>query len=360
MQLTAQLKLLPKSEQHKLLEQTLLRCNEACNWISSIAWERQTFKQFSLHNLVYREARERFGLGAQAVIRCIAKVADAYKLDRKVKRAFHFDGAIAFDSRLLKFGDTYVSIWTLEGRKKVSFVCGEHQRKMLATQKGESKLFLQNGTFYLHAACEIAEGTPLVPQDILGVDLGIVNLATDSDGVPYGEDVRKRRSRFHKTRRSLQRTHTKSSKRKLIRRAKKERRFSQDVNHCIAKQLVEKAKRTEQAISLETLKGIRLGNRVSRQLRRELHSWAFNDLQQKIEYKAKLAGVPVLYVEAAYTSQMCSVCGHCERSNRKSQSEFSCKSCDTQLHADHNAAMNIAAKAKVNWPNVVHPEAPTC
>jgi putative transposase len=360
MQLTAKIKLTPDGEQASLLGETLVRCNEACNWIASMAWERQTFKQFSLHKIVYKEARERFGLGAQAVIRCIAKVADAYKLDRKNKRVFQLGGAVSFDNRLLKFGETYVSIWTLEGRKKVSFVCGEHQSKMLATQKGESKLSLQDGTFYLLATCEIPEEPTLTAQGILGVDLGIENIATDSDGVSYGGDVRKRRSRFHKTRRSFQRTNTKSSKRKLSKRARKEHRFSQDVNHCIAKQLVEKAKRTEQAISVEDLKGIRLGNRVSRQLRRELHSWAFYDLQQKIEYKAKLAGVSVLYVAPAYTSQTCSVCGHCQRSNRKSQSEFSCKSCDTQLHADHNAAMNIAAKAIVNWPNVVHAESPTC
>lgn len=149
---------------------------------------------------------------------------------------------------------------------------------MLTTQQGESKLSLQDGNFYLLAACEIPEESASTPQGVLGVDLGIENIATDSDSVPYGGHVRKRRSRFHKTRRSLQRTNTKSAKRKLNKRAKKEHRFSQDVNHCIAKQLVNKAKRTEQGISLEDLKGIRLGNRVSRQLRRELHSWAFYDL----------------------------------------------------------------------------------
>jgi transposase len=62
-------------------------------------------------------------------------------------------------------------------------------------------------------------------------------------------------------------------------------------------------------------------------------------------YKAQLAGVPVAFVDPAYTSRTCSVCGHREKSNRKSQAEFQCKACGHEQHADVNAALNIRASA---------------
>lgn len=355
MKLTAKLKLLPTQEQAVLLRETQERCNQACTWISEQAWNTGTFEQYPLHKLVYREVRERFALSAQATVRAIAKVADAYKLDHKKVRTFRQEGAVAYDRRLLSYNlpPRTVSIWTLTGRICVPFVCGSYHEALLQTQKGESDLCLANGEFYLLATCERAEWPVRVPANVLGVDLGLAQLATDSDGVFYGGHVRAKRRRRNQTRQSLQRKGSQSAKRKLKRRSKKERRFAQDVNHCISKQLVAKAQRTNRAIALEDLQGIRWRARAGRELRRELHSWAFYDLRQKIAYKAQLAGVPVYTVNAAYTSQTCHLCGHRERKNRRSQSEFSCRKCGAQCHADVNAAINIASRGAVHLPHGV-------
>ena len=64
MQLTAKVKLLPTPEQADALECTLETANAACNYISEWAWQEQTFRQFSLHKLVYYDVRERFGLSS--------------------------------------------------------------------------------------------------------------------------------------------------------------------------------------------------------------------------------------------------------------------------------------------------------
>ena len=64
-----------------------------------------------------------------------------------------------------------------------------------------------------------------------------------------------------------------------------------------------------------------------------------------LSYKAQRAGVPVVQVDPRYTSQTCAECGHRERSNRKNQSEFRCKACGHESHADVNAARNIRALA---------------
>jgi putative transposase len=75
-----------------------------------------------------------------------------------------------------------------------------------------------------------------------------------------------------------------------------------------------------------------------------LHSWPFAQLLTFIGYKAQAAGVPVIEEDPRHTSQRCSRCGHTERGNRSKQADFRCKACGFRLHADLNAARNLAAK----------------
>ena len=65
-----------------------------------------TLGQFALHRLTYGAVRETFGIAAQLTVRCIAKVADAYKLDKKAQRTFAALGAVAFDERILSYNST--------------------------------------------------------------------------------------------------------------------------------------------------------------------------------------------------------------------------------------------------------------
>jgi len=133
MKLIAQIKLLPTPEQAQALRQTLEVANTACNYISNQAWDNQTFRQFSLHRLTYYAVKEMFQLAAQMVVRCVSKVADAYKLDHKEKRAFKPYGAIAFDNRILTWHleNKFVSIWTVAGRASIPFTCGKRQAELL-------------------------------------------------------------------------------------------------------------------------------------------------------------------------------------------------------------------------------------
>jgi IS605 OrfB family transposase len=186
------------------------------------------------------------------------------------------------------------------------------------------------------------------------VDLGIVNLATDSDGNTYtGEAVEKVRRRRHESRRSYQKTGTKSAKRRLQRLARREANYRRNENHRIANDLVNLAKGTGRGIALEDLKHIRERVTVRAKDRAKHSGWAFAQLQAFVCYKAKLAGVPVVFVDARNTSRTCSVCGHCETSNRKSQSEFACQHCGFSENADRNAARNVRDRANVKWPDLV-------
>ena len=127
MKLIAQLKLQPTLEQADALKRTVETANAACDYISSVAWDTRTFGKFALQKLWYQDVRETFGLSAQMVVRALAKVGDAYKLDKQTKRTFRPLAGIAYDDRILSFAltDSSVSIWTLDGRQAIPFVCGE-------------------------------------------------------------------------------------------------------------------------------------------------------------------------------------------------------------------------------------------
>lgn len=184
MKLTAQIKLVPTLEQAQLLKATLEHTNAACNAISDYAWVNKVFNQFALHKALYAGVRDQFELAAQMVVRCLGKVADSYKADKKAKRVFKQHGAIPYDNRILAYRQQTetVSIWTLDGRQEMPYQCGQRQRELLKHQKGESDLWYTGGVFYLLATCEIEEPTPEQVEQFLGIDGGIVNLATDSDG----------------------------------------------------------------------------------------------------------------------------------------------------------------------------------
>jgi putative transposase len=92
----------------------------------------------------------------------------------------------------------------------------------------------------------------------LGVDLGIENIAVDSDREIFeSKKVEDTRQRYSRLRSSLQHVGTKSAKRKLKRLSGKELRFKKDTNHVISKHIISKAKGTTRTIGIENLKHIR-------------------------------------------------------------------------------------------------------
>lgn len=351
MRLTIQLKLQPTIEQANALKHTLETANAACNAISQVAWNARIFRQFGIHKLTYYDVKESFGLSAQLVVRCIAKVAEAYKLDYKVQRTFNPLGAIAFDDRILSYKQTSVSIWTIEGRQSIPFVCGPRQRELLEKRIGESDLAFVRGEWYLLTTAEIETPEPIDVEGVLGIDLGVTNIAVDSDGEIHSANIIKNvRYRHRRLRQKLQKLGTLGSRRRLRQLAGKEKRFATHVNHVISKRIVTKAKCTKRAVALEELTHIRTRIKVRKPQRVTLHSWSFAQLRNFVTYKAQLCGVPVHFVDPRNTSRTCPSCGHCAKENRKTQSAFICTSCGFAGIADVIAAGNIASRAAVNPP----------
>ncbi len=190
---------------------------------------------------------------------------------------------------------------------------------------------------------DVPDAAPVPVTDFLGVDLGLANIATTSDGERHtGEDVEVVRRKHNLQRKRLQRLGTKGARKTLRRVSHTEARFRRHENYCLSKKIVETAKRTGRGIAIEDLKGIR--ERVTARggdARNRLSGWSFGQLSTFLASKAQVAGVPVVQVDPAYTSQTCPECGHCERSHRKSLAEFRCKRCHHEEHAGVVGARNI-------------------
>jgi IS605 OrfB family transposase len=380
--LVVQVKLLPTPVEASALAASLRACNAAACEVAALARDIDCHRNYDLRRHAYRRIRSDHGLGAQAAQHVIRKVVDAYTTlganlragrygrpgsarRRRVEATgvrFRPDAAQPYDARMLSWQHDArtVSIWTVAGRLKgVPFTGSPAQVKAVATHPvGECDLVRRDGMWFLHATVEVPEPQVHAPDGFLGVDLGIVNLATDSDGRRYaGGALNGYRRRQRRLRARLQARRTTSARRLLARRRRKEARHAANVNHVIAKTIVTEAERTGRGVAVEQLTGIRDRVRLRRPQRVTLSSWSFHQLGGFLAYKARLAGVPLVEVDPRYTSQTCADCGYRDRRNRPDQETFHCRSCGVVAHADHNAARNIAQRGVAGWGAVNHPHA---
>lgn len=213
---------------------------------------------------------------------------------------------------------------TLEGRLKLATRVGEYQHARFDRTKGQCDLVYKKGIFYLIVTVDAPEKSEYDPIGKLGVDLGIENLAVDSDREVFESKQVEQKRRYYSNRRSiLQRVGTRSAKRRLQKISGKERRFKKDTNHTISKAIVSKAKGTNRAIILEDLTDIRSKATVKKDQRDKHSKWTF----RFITYKSKSEGVLLKIVEPINTSRECPKCHHIDKRNRKSQNEFKCQNC---------------------------------
>jgi predicted transposase len=259
MKLIARMQLLPSPEDAAKLKVVMEHFNAAADFVAGVAFENRTANVYDLRRLCYAEVRQRFGLSSQMAQLAIKAASDAYKRDKSKRVRFRNHAAVPYDIRTMSFkGPDRVSLLTLEGRVKLPFVVGAYDAERMELPKGQSDLVSRDGRWFLFVTVDVPDGSPIDPVDFIGVDLGITNIATDSDGNRHsGEEVERVRRKHNLQRRRLQRRNTKGAKKKIRRMRDKEGRFRRHRNHVISKAIVESAKRTGRGIALEDLEGIR-------------------------------------------------------------------------------------------------------
>ena len=178
---------------------------------------------------------------------------------------------------------------------------------------------------------------------IVGLDRGVYNIVTTSEGVHYGaKDARRVKRKYSHVRSELQKKGTRSAKRRLKAISSCEKRFVQDQNHCISKELADSDGDVSVYVleDLSSMNMLRLRGKSNKTMRKWLSSWSYSDLEFKLIYKCQRNGIRVEFVDARYTSQKCSVCKTIDKASRKGN-RYICRHCGNNMHADTNAAINI-------------------
>lgn len=209
------------------------------------------------------------------------------------------------------------------------------------TKLGTMRIVYKGNKIVAQIVYEVAEPGYADDGNVMGIDLGIkcpaVSYISDGSIKFYGNGRKNKYMRRHYKylRRKLQKAKCMNAVERIN---NKEQRIMKDIDHKLSHDIIETAVfHHVRTIKLEQLSNIRSTTRTSRKNNHSLHTWSFYRLAQYIEYKARLAGIKVEYVNPAYTSQMCPVCGHVHHANDRN---YTCK-CGFHIHRDLLGAMNI-------------------
>lgn len=350
---TVKCKLQVTPEDREALRETLQRYSQACNDALELALAEKIANPYTLHRRLYYTLKERYELTANYVVRCFARVAGALKSSRSRGRSpkRFLPTSLDLDKDLFRLkeipaypqSEFWVSLSAVTGRRKIKLHIGNYQRSLLTGQRPTSATLnydRRRKRFYINIVLSrpMPAPNPMGRKGrIVGVDLGIVNLATTSTGMKFsGRQATHVRRHYAALRASLQSKGTRSAQRTLTRLSGREHRWMREVNHRISKQIVTSLQAGDTLI-MEDLTHIRDRMRVQRRQKVIHHSWAFAQLQAFIAYKALERGIGVAYVDPHYTSQVCSRCGQLGSRNAH---RFSC-ACGHHAHADFNSCHNL-------------------
>ena len=368
-------------EQARLFDELMLTYRDACNLVSEYAFSMRLYTNTAvLNKQLYDTVRTRFNLKAQLSQSVMKTVAARYKSIRtqmneqpykykkpgskkvfKIKRNldwlmkpvfFKRPQADLVRNRDYSFVGDSLSIQTMEKRVKVPYSYKGFEHYLTGDWKsGTAKLVKSGGKYFLHISVskEFPDFDYEKTTAVVGIDRGINNICAIYDSYKKtalltGSRVMKISDRFSRTRASLQKKGTKGAKRVLKRLSGRENRWMNDVNHVISKTLV--CSYPEGTVfGLEELTSVSFdedNNKASKDQKKDLHSWSFYDLEQKLRYKAEKNDQTVVKINPQYTSQRCPICGNIDKEARHRDLHlYMCESCGFIGNDDITAGMNI-------------------
>jgi len=344
------------------LHQTIEQFNRACNYTIQNGRNDDGYlilNKSTIHDKVYHDLRDETDLPANLCVRAYSKaveamkstVADWKKGNSRPLPRFTEQSAV-YDKRTLTIKDRSATLSTINGRVAVDYILGDFQKSYLDDEDYEKRMGTlhyrdDEDAFYLHIVIkkkvEERDG-----DKVLGVDLNLKNVAVTSTGSFYdGGELLWGQNHYFRVRRSLQHKGTRSAKQVLRRLSGRENRFVLNRLHTISRRIVEEAVAHDCSyIAVEGLTNIREGmSNRNDQVKRQMHNWAFRELQEMLAYKASEYGIGVEKIPPAFTSQTCSKCGHQSSTNRDSETGwFECNDCGYSVDGDYNASKNIGLK----------------
>lgn len=182
------LKLKTDQNSKTLLLKTMFKFNSACNFVSNYAFSNKIWHAFALHKNLYYTIKEKFDLPAQFACNVFARVANSYKTDKKSEHKFNKYSSVEYDKNSVTLKNltktdfidkNTISISTIDKRIKCLKVQYNKNIK-LEKLSNYGNLVYKNKQFYLNILTEVPEVTITTHSEYLGVDMGIINLATTS------------------------------------------------------------------------------------------------------------------------------------------------------------------------------------
>jgi len=315
----------------------------ACNQAAEIAVKEAKKNRVQLHHASYYTLRKNFqALGSQMCCNAIAKTSQALMALKRPKEILFKQGcSIHFDKRTYSLKENVLSLFTLQGRIRLSLeISSFHQSFLNQGKVKEAELVRRGKRWFFHLVLDLPPVPIKETGKLMGIDLGENVLAATSTGKLFGGGaLRAARDQCLGHRQRLQSNGSQSAKQRLRKISGREKRNVRHVNHCVAKKIIQEAQRNDIAtIVMEDLKNIRDRIKAGKKNRSRLHRWSFDQLRQMIEYKAQSYGIQLLYVHPAYTSKTCSCC---QAIGNRVKHRFSCPNCGSLQHSDLNASRNI-------------------
>ncbi len=353
MKRTVSIKLATSPEQGAQLSLLQMEFARACNLLVPLAVKNHCKNRVKLHHLGYYGTREAVPtLGSQMTCNAVAAVARSYtsllsnhpeyRKGAWPTITFKPTCSVHVDKRTYTIKGDVLSLFTTQGRITVLMKTGAFQRDLFNSGvPKEAELISRKGRFYFNLVLDLSEVPKRDTGLVAGVDLGENTIAAISTGKLFGGGkLRHERDTFLALRRRLQRNGSPSARQLLGKVSGREARHVTHINHEVSKAIVAEALRNGcGTITMENLTNIRKRIKAGKRIRSRLHQWAWAQLQTFIAYKAEAQGIRIEFVNPAYTSQTCSVCG-CLGIRVKHR--FSCTSCGSLAHSDLNASRNIA------------------
>ncbi|GAA0285872.1 RNA-guided endonuclease InsQ/TnpB family protein [Halobacterium noricense] len=286
--------------------------------------------------------------GIRQAVESVKSGVERLKNDQDTSRPTFTADTAVYDKRSATFHRDHVSLSTPDGRIECDYILPDDTEtpptKYVANEDYEFRratLHRRDGDWYLHASMlkeDDDTDSTTEHRTVLGVDLGVNQLAVASTGRFWSADEFTHWKReYEKRRGDLQQCGTRAAHDAIAGVERKEDGRFEIFLHRVANEIVAEARSQDCShIVFEDLTDIR----ESVPQASWHHLWAFRRLYECVAYKAKEQGVKAVQVDPRNTSKRCSTCGFTHDDNRDGE-DFQCQNCGYQNHADYNASKNI-------------------
>ncbi|MBU0532266.1 transposase [Candidatus Micrarchaeota archaeon] len=327
---------------------TMVEFSKATQFAYNYAVKNKIRSWKILHQKTYRKIRAFSKLPSQLSCKAIKYALETKKGCRNRKVNFSKELSIRYDHRSYSFDFSGIcSLSTIYGRIRQTLYVPEYYLRTYRNWEIRSATLSKSGK-HLSLNITVTRNVDVAAHTsnnkVIGIDLGINNLATTSEK-QFFKGVKDKLANFQRLKSRLQSKGTASARRHLKKLSGRQTRFMRSINHEISKLIVSRANAGD-IIVLEDLYGIRDKSK-GRALNRLISNWAFYQLKNFIEYKTLRKGAIFISIPSHHSSKTCSRCNETYTKRPKNAGFFKCLNCGYSCNADLNASLNLRGRTNV-------------